>query len=58
MIVVPRNFRLEFENKMATSEKDQEVLESIFNPLLPLGDVVPKLQNENKIMKKILGTPC
>ena len=36
---------------MATSEKDQAVLESIFNPLLPLGDIVPKheVENENEI---------
>lgn len=34
---------------MATSEKDQAVLESIFNPLLPLGDIPPKHQDENEI---------
>ncbi|PFX26947.1 tetratricopeptide repeat protein 36 homolog [Stylophora pistillata] len=34
---------------MAISMKDQAVLESIFNPLLPLGDVAAKLQNENEI---------
>ena len=36
---------------MATSEKDQAVLESIFNPLLPLGDILPKheVENENEI---------
>lgn len=40
-----------FQNKMATSEKDQAVLQSIFNPLLPLGDVPPKheIENENEI---------
>lgn len=48
-IVVPRAFRPRFANKMATNEKDQAVLESIFNPLLPLGDVAPKNQNENEI---------
>ena len=39
------------KNKMATSEKDQAVLESIFNPLLPLGDIPPKhkTDNENEI---------
>ena len=36
---------------MATSEKDQAVLHSIFNPLLPLGDIPPKheVENENEI---------
>ena len=36
---------------MATSEKDQAVLQSIFNPLLPLGDIAPKheVENENEI---------
>ncbi|KAL9970236.1 hypothetical protein ACROYT_G022576 [Oculina patagonica] len=33
---------------MATSEKDQVVLESIFNPLLPLGDIPPKHENESE----------
>ena len=37
-------------NKMATSEKDQAVLESIFNPLLPLGDIPQRPpKNENDI---------
>lgn len=35
---------------MAASEKDQAVLESIFNPLLPLGDIPEKPpQNENEV---------
>ena len=35
---------------MATSEKDQAVLESIFNPLLPLGDIPQRPpKNENDI---------
>lgn len=40
-----------FQNKMATSEKDQAVLQSIFNPLLPLGDNPPKheIENENEM---------
>lgn len=38
---------------MAASEKDQAVLESIFNPLLPLGDVPQKPpQNENEISEQ------
>ena len=37
-------------NKMATSETDQAVLESIFNPLLPLGDISQtQPKNENDI---------
>lgn len=37
-------------HKMATSEKDQAVLESIFNPLLPLGDIPQRPpKNENDI---------
>lgn len=48
-IVVPRCFGSEFQNKMATNNNDQAVLESIFNPLLPLGDAAPKLQNENDV---------
>jgi len=42
---------LPFQKKMATSEKDQAVLQSIFNPLLPLGDIPPKheIENENEI---------
>lgn len=41
---------LPFQKKMATSEKDQAVLQSIFNPLLPLGDIPPKheIENENE----------
>lgn len=38
-----------FQNKMATNNNDQAVLESIFNPMLPLGDAAPKLQNENDV---------
>ena len=35
---------------MAASEKDQAVLESIFNPLLPLGDIPQKpTQTENDV---------
>ncbi|XP_027049472.1 tetratricopeptide repeat protein 36 homolog [Pocillopora damicornis] len=34
---------------MATNNNDQAVLESIFNPMLPLGDAAPKLQNENDV---------
>jgi len=35
---------------MATSEKDRAVLQSIFNPLLSLGDIPPKheIENENE----------
>lgn len=45
-----------FHNKMATSEKDQAVLQSIFNPLLPLGDIPPKHEIENENERNVENT--
>lgn len=47
-VLVSRLFRFDTLNKMAASERDQAVLESIFNPLLPLGDV-PQKPPQNEI---------
>ena len=45
-----QSFRFDSLNKMAASEKDQAVLESIFNPLLPLGEVTQTpAQTENDV---------